>query len=55
MCPTPPGRRERAAVDGKDSGYEAFAIFAGPNARPNAIDYGRQLFGEFSEITPETY
>jgi hypothetical protein len=35
----------------KDGGYEAFAIFAGPNARGNAVDYARQLFGEFDEIT----
>jgi hypothetical protein len=34
----------------KESGYEAFAIFARPSARQNAIDYSRLLFGEFNEI-----
>jgi hypothetical protein len=34
----------------KDGGYEAFAIFAGRNARGNAIDYARQLFGEFERL-----
>ena len=35
----------------KAGGYEAFAIFAGRNARRNAIDYAQQLFCEFDEIT----
>jgi len=26
-------------------GYEVFAIFAGPNARRNAVDYAPQLLG----------
>lgn len=32
-------------------GYEAFAIFAGPNARQDAIDYAQQIFGEFDEMS----
>jgi hypothetical protein len=41
-------RVEKINEDGR---YKAFAIFAGPNAHQNAIDYARQLFGEFDEIS----
>jgi hypothetical protein len=37
----------------KAGGYEAYAVFAGPNARRNAIGYAQQIFGEFDEITLE--
>ena len=37
----------------KDGAYVAFATFAGPHARQHAIDYARQLFGAFDEITLE--
>jgi hypothetical protein len=40
-------------VEGKDGGHEVFAIFAGPDARQNAVDYARQLFGRWEEITLE--
>jgi len=42
-------------VEGKDNGHEVFAIFAGPNAHQNAVDYARQRFGTFDEITLEPY
>jgi hypothetical protein len=45
-----PGAWRVEKVD-EDGGYIAFAIFAGPNARQHAIDYARQLFGTFEEIT----
>ena len=35
----------------QDGVCEAFAIFAGPNGLQNAIDYARQLFGTFDEVT----
>jgi hypothetical protein len=34
----------------KSGGYEAYVLFAGPNAYQYAVDYARQVFGEFDEI-----
>jgi hypothetical protein len=45
----------------EDGGYEVFAIFAGPNARQNAIAYARQLFGVLrgrnheGQVVPSVY
>jgi len=62
-CPDTDGLRAKVFADpltpgawcvakmNKAGGYEAFAIFAGRNARRNAIDYAQQLFCEFDEIT----
>jgi hypothetical protein len=62
-CPDTHGLRAKVFADpvtpgawcvakmNKDGGYEGYAVFAGPNARRNAIDYARHLFGEFDEIT----
>jgi hypothetical protein len=62
-CPDTDGARTKVFADpvtpgawcvtkmNKDGGYETLAIFVGRNARGNAVDYARQLFGEFDEIT----
>jgi hypothetical protein len=39
----------------EDGDHVAFVIFAGPNAHQNAINYARQLFGTFDEITLDPY